>query len=193
MSPARIGVRLAVVSDADAIGDAHAEAWLAAYGAIFEPAFLVAAAESRRTGWRNVIPHLLVPPNVFLVGGLDGRVVAFGHAAPSDEPGTVEVCGFYAHPSAWGTGVATALMAQLLASARPAFDHAMLWTFRDAGRARRFYEKVGYTVTGDERAEELTDWSTGSTVTRPAVQYRVAVTRPRSGSSSMQTPQAPPG
>jgi GNAT superfamily N-acetyltransferase len=180
-------------SDADAIGDAHAESWLAAYGEIFEPEFLVAAAESRRTGWRNVLPHLLVPPNVLLVGELEGRVVAFGHAAPSEEPGTVEVCGFYAHPAAWGSGIATVLMTELLLDAGGSFDHAMLWTFRDAGRARRFYEKVGYTVTGRERAEELTNWSTGTSVTRPAVQYRANVTRLRSGSSSTQTPQVPQG
>ena len=171
MTRSRIGVRLAVASDADAIGGAHAESWLAAYGDIFDAAFLVAAAESRRTGWRNVIPHLLVPPNVLLVGEHEGRVVAFGHAAPSDESGTVEVCGFYAHPNAWGSGVATALMTELLVDASESFERAMLWTFRDAGRARRFYEKVGYRNTGRERAEEIIDWSSTISAARPAVQY----------------------
>src|SRR5215475_1516581 len=162
MDSAPIGVRTAVASDADAIGDAHAESWLAAYTEIVEPGFLVAAAESRRTGWRNMIGHLLVPPNTLLVGELEGRVVAFGHAAPSDEPGTLEVCGFYAHPALWGSGVATLLMGRLLLVAGSTFDRAMLWTFRDAARARRFYEKVGYAVTGRQRSNELTDWSTGT-------------------------------
>jgi hypothetical protein len=84
-------------------------------------------------------------------------------------------------------------MTELLVDAGDSFDHAMLWTFRDAGRARRFYEKVGYTLTGRERAEELTNWSTGTTVARPAVQYRTDVTRLRSGSSSTRTPPVPQG
>jgi GNAT superfamily N-acetyltransferase len=171
MAGAQIGVRPAVVSDADAIGDAHAESWLAAYAEIFDREFLVAAAESRRIGWRNVISRMLARPSILLVGELEARVVAFGHAAPTDEPGTVEVHGFYVHPTAWGSGVATALMAELLVDAGPAFDRAMLWTFRDAPRARRFYERVGYTLTGRERSEQLTDWSTGTAVARPAVQY----------------------
>jgi GNAT superfamily N-acetyltransferase len=179
MTRAQIGVRPAVASDADAIGDAHAESWLAAYAGIFDREFLVAAAESRRTGWRNSIDHLLAPPNVLLVGELEGRVVAFGHAAPSGEPSTVEVCGLYAHPAAWGSGVANALMQELLVVAGAGFDTSMLWTFRQAARARRFYEKVGYNLTGRERAEDLTDWSTGATVPRPAVQYDRSLDRAR--------------
>jgi len=168
---ASIEIRPAVASDAGAIGDVHAESWLAAYAEIFDPEFLIAAAQSRRNGWRDLLETLLFPPNVVMVGQLDGTVAAFGHAAPSDEPGTLEVCGFYAHPAAWGTGIATVLMTDLFQRAPAEFDSAMLWTLRDAARARRFYEKVGYTLTGGERSEELTDWSTGTTAPRAAVQF----------------------
>lgn len=163
--------RPAVASDGPAIGDVHAESWLAAYTEIFDHEFLVGAAESRRTGWPNLIDDLLVSPNVLLVGELEGVVAAFGHAAPSDEPGTIEVCGFYAHPAAWGSGLASVLMTQLLANAGSEFDSAMLWTFRDAAQAHRFYQKTGYTLTGRERSEELTDWSTAKSATRQAVQF----------------------
>jgi GNAT superfamily N-acetyltransferase len=168
---ASLEVRPAVAADAAAIGDTHAESWLAAYTEIFDREFLIGAAESRRSGWPNVIEHLLIPPNALFVGALEGQVIAFGHAAPSDEPATLEVCGFYVHPTAWGSGIATALMARLLADAASVFERAMLWTLRDAARARRFYEKFGYGVTGRERLEELTDWSTGAQASGPAVQY----------------------
>jgi GNAT superfamily N-acetyltransferase len=171
MARAPFGVRPAVASDGPAIGDVHAESWLAAYTEIFDHEFLVAAAESRRTGWPNLIEHLLVSPNALLVGELEGTVAAFGHAAPSDELGTIEVCGFYAHPAAWGSGLASVLMTQLLANAGSEFDSVMLWTFRDAPQAHRFYVKSGYTLTGRERSEELTDWSTGKSATRQAVQF----------------------
>jgi GNAT superfamily N-acetyltransferase len=171
MVRAQLEVRSAVVSDGPLIGDVHAESWLAAYTEIFDHEFLVAAAESRRTGWPNLIERLLLSPNVLLVGELDGTVAAFGHAAPSDEPRTIEVCGFYAHPAAWGSGLAAVLMTQLLADLGSEVDRAMLWTFRDAPRAHRFYEKTGYTRTGRERSEELTDWSIGTTAARRAVQF----------------------
>lgn len=171
MARAPFGVRPAVASDGPAIGDVHAESWLAAYTQIFDDEFLVGAAESRRVGWPTLIEHLLVPPNVLLVGELDGTVAAFGHAAPSDEPGTIEVCGFYAHPAAWSSGIATVLMTELLANVVSEFDRAMLWTFRDAAQAHRFYGKTGYTLTGRARSEELTDWSNRRTAARPAVQF----------------------
>jgi GNAT superfamily N-acetyltransferase len=171
MAGARIGVRAASASDAEAIGEAHAESWLAAYVELFDHEFLVAAAESRRTGWRDLIGRLLMPPHRLLVGELDGRVVAVAHSVPSDNPAAVEVCGFYAHPAAWGSGIAPALMRKSISDAGTAFDEAILWTFRDASRARHFYEKVGYVATGRERSEEVTDWSSGVSACRPAVQY----------------------
>jgi hypothetical protein len=51
------------------------------------------------------------------------------------------------------------------------------WTLRDAARARRFYEKVGYRATGNERAEPFTDWSTEVAVERPAVEYATRLPR----------------
>ena len=167
----RLEVRRAVRSDGHAIGEVHAESWLAAYAEIFDQRFLEAAAESRRNGWPTLIERLVVSPNVLLVGELDGDLAAFGHAAPADEPGMIEVCGFYAHPDAWGSGIASLLMTRLLATSAPEFNGAMLWTFRDAVQAQRFYTKAGYLPTGRERSEELTIWSTGQTAARPAVQF----------------------
>ena len=165
-------VRKAVDADGMAIGEAHAAAWLAAYDHIFAPEFLVAAATSRRIGWPLAMSHQLAPPNVLLVGELDGRVVAFAHAAQlADRERVAEICGFYCHPEAWGSGIATSLMAQTRAALVPDFDRVILWTARDAHRARHFYEKVGFRVTGRERQEVLTDWSTGAAAEAPAVEY----------------------
>jgi len=171
MERSRFDVRPAVEADGEAIGEAHAESWLAAYGEIFDPAFLTAAAEGRRAGWPRLIGGLLVPPNRFLVGTLDGRVVAFGHAAPTDERSIAEIVGFYCHPAAWGSGVAAALMTQLCHELDNEFERVVLWTLRDAARARRFYEKSGFDLTGRERSESLTAWSSATTVSRPAVEY----------------------
>jgi GNAT superfamily N-acetyltransferase len=165
-------VRSAVERDGEAIGEAHAAAWLAAYAHIFTPDFLAAAASSRRSGWPREMSSLLSKPNVLLVGEVDGRVVAFAHAAPSAASARVaEICGFYCHPEAWGSGIATSLMTQTRSALVHDFDRVVLWAARDAHRARRFYTKVGFVATGRERLEMLTDWSTGAAAEAPAVEY----------------------
>ena len=171
-----VRVRPATASDGPAIGQAHATAWVAAYDHIFDWDFLLAAATSRRVGWPQAIDRLLGEPNVLLAGEVDGRVVAFSHARPA-EGVMAEVTGFYCHPAAWGTGVAALLMDETRAALAEEHEEVVLWTLRDAARARHFYENVGFRTTGNERSEPLADWSTGVAVECPAVQY-VAPLRP---------------
>lgn len=48
-----------------------------------------------------------------------------------------------------GGGVASGLMRAALAEAQHrGFSHMLLWTLEGAARARRFYEREGWTVTG---------------------------------------------
>jgi hypothetical protein len=47
----------------------------------------------------------------------------------------------------------------------------VVWTLRDAGRARRFYEKADFRTTGRTKAEARSDWTSGVSVERPAVEY----------------------
>src|SRR4051794_23289264 len=88
-------VRAAVEGDGPAIGEAHAAAWLAAYGGIFEASFLQGAAESRRVGWPHAVRALVAAPNLLLVGTLEKRVVAFAHAVPTAAPDSAEILAFY--------------------------------------------------------------------------------------------------
>ncbi len=48
----------------------------------------------------------------------------------------------------WGTGVATELHDALLAAFPPTVDRARLRVYTENRRARRFYEKLGWTATG---------------------------------------------
>ncbi len=164
-------------SDGAAIGEAHAEAWLAGYGHIFESEFLIAAAESRRVEWPNVVRMLLEPPNLVMVGELDARVVAFAYAHPAKPPGVAEIAGFYCHPDAWGSGIAAELMTRTRSELAQSFGAVFLWTLRDTARSRRFYEKAGFRATGNERNETLTNWTTGAAVECPAVEYAAPLPR----------------
>jgi ribosomal protein S18 acetylase RimI-like enzyme len=168
-----VRVRSAVQTDAGAIGETHAAAWTAAYGHIFEASFLTRAADGRRVGWRQSLPGLLVAPNFVLVAECDGLVVGFAHSGPEPaNPAAGEIFGFYVHPSRWGLGIAAHLMTDACSVLAHDRTEVVLWTFRDAGRARRFYEKADFRTTGRTRAESLSDWTSGASVERPAVEYR---------------------
>lgn len=76
-------------------------------------------------------------------------------AQPEPAPaGTVNLWQLFVRPAWRGRGVAPVLMrAALHEAGRRGFVRARLWTPRGAMRARRFYEREGWTVTGAERDE----------------------------------------
>jgi GNAT superfamily N-acetyltransferase len=165
-----IEIRLARPDDADAIARAHVDAWRVGYRGLFPDEFLDSAEfeDTRFERWRSGAwgqedgSQLFVPV-------LDGHVVGFGHAGPervepacdasggeippAPEAERGEVYGFYVHPTAWGSGVASPLMAACTESLiRAGFPAAVLWVLRDNPRARRFYERAGWSwqgVTGE--------------------------------------------
>lgn len=161
----KIEVRRARREDADAICDAHVAAWRTGYARVFPAAVLHGSNfdVDRRTRWR-AWTHSATPDQRMIVGIADGRVVGFAHTGNGrDEsaggPDGTSICGelygFYLHPDVWGSGVATVMMdaaVEHLAQLRPL--RAVLWTLRDARRARAFYEKAGWTPSG--RTDTLT-------------------------------------
>ncbi len=192
-----ITTRLADGADAADIADLHVAAWRAAYRGIIDDEVLDSPRLhiARRDGWHRFLVDghrgLDDSEQEIHVGLLGGRVCGFGHVGVEADPVMDadtprfptggEVYGFYVHPDAWGTGVATAIMDECLAHLRRRFDHAVLWTFRDAGRARRFYERTGWSCgTGDDLVED--GWigpampgAPAITDPIPEVQYRITL------------------
>jgi GNAT superfamily N-acetyltransferase len=155
---AEVAVRLAVPADAPAIGEAHAEGWRVGYEGLLEPAVLAAQVALRRHGWS---PRRIAAPGMansqLFVGECAGVVRGFAHVGPaSDGTPRGEVYGFYSHPLAWGSGVAQVMMEHGLSELRAmGFETAIVWTMRDARRARRFYEKAGFQLTGVTKSENF--------------------------------------
>ena len=165
-----IEVRAATLDDVDAIASAHIDGWRVGYRGVVPDDYLDAEdfATSRRDRWRTWAPGA-DEDRVFVVA-LQGRVVGFGHVGPerldpvcdhsgSDEAieisgsGRAEVYAFYLHPTAWGSGGAGALMSRCEEFLRDeGYRSAVLWVLRDNPRARSFYEKAGWIVTGQESA-----------------------------------------
>jgi GNAT superfamily N-acetyltransferase len=90
------------------------------------------------------------------------------HAHPSQEPGLAHFWQLFVRPPWWGSGLATALHAEAIreAGAR-GFTEMRLFTPAGQVRARRFYEREGWTVAG-EPSDHL-DFG------MPLVEYRRAI------------------
>jgi GNAT superfamily N-acetyltransferase len=156
-------IREALPQDADAITDAQVAAWRTAYRHAFAAAYLDADSfdADRRSRWRDRLcdgpPRDGDPHNRIVVPVVDGQVVGFAHIGReyTGSSGFVsprgEVCGFYIHPDAWGTGAATTLIEHCQDELGTRFSRAVLWVLEDNPRARRFYERSGWSCgAGDD-------------------------------------------
>jgi len=137
---------------------AHVDAWRGAYRGVIADSYLDSdeLEQQRDTMWRSW-RWADTPGQQVFVPVIDDRVVGFGFIGPErgNDTGSStrrgEVYAFYLHPTAWGSGAAPATMARCTEYLRDnGFNSAVLWVLRDNPRARRFYEKVGWSFTGEE-------------------------------------------
>ena len=170
-----ITIRSATRADADGITGVQVASWRAGYAHVFPESVLYADDfdSSRRTFWTNwrFAPGHRVAVAVDTAD--DERVVAFASYGPERErargfTGRGEVWAFYLHPDVWGTGLAGDLMRYTETRLQAeGFDCAVLWVLADNPRARRFYERFGWAVSGIEA-----DFVAGDDVTATEVEYR---------------------
>ena len=158
---ASIHVRTATIADADAMGRVHVRSWQAAYRGIFPDALLDGLDPAERAAsWRSAFEARAEP-----VGGrrlvvqLDGEVAGFAlvrSAVNDDEPGLGEVVLLYLEQHAWGTGAGPALFAECVSTlVDRGYANAVLWVAAGNARARRFYEREGWSADGASRVDVL--------------------------------------
>jgi GNAT superfamily N-acetyltransferase len=73
------------------------------------------------------------------------------HWSAVDDPSLAHLRNLFVRRDFWGTGVATALLTAAVAEARErGYAQMRLFTPARQARARRFYEREGWAVAGDE-------------------------------------------
>lgn len=98
----------------------------------------------------------------------DGRLVGFSYLGPDDEgdPATGLLNAIHLEPDERGRGTGRALMVDALDAMRArGWSRAALWVLRENATARRFYERGGWTATGEQRDDVI-----GTTVV-PQLRY----------------------
>jgi ribosomal protein S18 acetylase RimI-like enzyme len=89
----------------------------------------------------------------------DGVVVGFVSVGPADDKTLAadvgELYAIYVHPSVWDVGAGRALMSRAVQALRElGYARAVLWVLGSNERARRFYERAGWTADGATKVEE---------------------------------------
>lgn len=159
--------------DASALGRLHAGAWQAAYKDLLPAGLLANVTVERRTAlWQRILGAARGDRQHIVVADVDGVPVGFAHTGPcrdSDETavdGGGELFAINVAPEHWGSGAGAALIeAAHEALATEGFPLAVLWVVTGNARARRFYERTGWSADGVTR-----DYTDGD-FTIPEVRY----------------------
>jgi len=156
-----IGVRPAVPADAPAMAALHVRAWRAAYAGVMPDAFLAALkVDEREAMWRRSLtaPELAPAERIIVVAEEGGAVLGFaaaGHARGDDELGLGELYALNVDPPAWGRGAGRALLAAATAWLDARFGISILWVTEENSRARRLYERAGWSLDGGARTDDF--------------------------------------
>ena len=163
-------VRDATPDDAEAMGLIHVRAWQAAYRGAMPEAYLDGLDPAERAEiWRGSIARR--PDNLPLVAVVDGVVVGQGADGPAIiVDGAGELYSLNVDPDHWGSGAGPALLAAVEGRLASDFAVAVLWVHPANARARRFYEREGWSFDGAERTADVLG------VSVPEVRYRKALT-----------------
>lgn len=153
-------VRLARTTDASEIARVHVDSWRGAYRGLLPDRILDGlSVAGREAQWRaRVAPESRGPRTLVAESG--GRVEGFVTVAvpcrDRDEAKDVgEIPALYVAPSAWRTGVGSALLAAGLGGMRRSgCSEAILWMLEGNHRAARFYEREGWTDDGGRRPSQ---------------------------------------
>ena len=143
-------VRVAREDDAAGLVRAHEEAWDATLAPLAGAALAELAPFDARV--ERARASLADPPEdaQAWVAERGGEIAGMATARGD------ELRDLYVVPTAWGTGVAQALMHAALAwiAGRGAQD-VFLWVAEENVRARRFYEREGWVADGESRTSPL--------------------------------------
>ena len=145
-------IRPARPEEATAVALVHIETWRVAYAHVFPSEELERMSDERVE--RRAEMHRRSLP---IVAEVDGEIVGFVSVGPAnDDDADGELYAIYVLPTHWATGVGRALI-QAGEDRLRELGHreAVLWVLEDNPRARRFYERAGWTRDGTKRPIEV--------------------------------------
>lgn len=133
-------IRVGGLDDLDLVFSIQREASIAGFANVFPPERYPYADEMVR---RELRRQLEDPANAALIEGEERGFALVGDGW---------LYRLFVREAAWGTGVADELHDAALSTLRSrGADSASLWCLAENARARRFYEKRGWRISGNDR------------------------------------------
>lgn len=146
-----IEVIYAAVQDADSLARIMDSAWRSAFSSILSPEVIdrYTQPESCRKMFIQIISSGI--GTLYMVKE-DGHPMGLLYLVPENSK-TFRIEGLLTVPEAWGRGIGTALMERAVSDAvSSGAKELRVWPFEANLRARRFYEKWGFSPTGSTRS-----------------------------------------
>ena len=154
-----MNIRRATAEDAPALAKVHVDSWQVAYRGIVPYSHLERFTYQRREdAFRQAIAANL--EETYLIEDNDQAIGILTIGASRDDDLDVnltgEIWGIYITPSSWRQGIGTILVqeAERMLKSR-GYQDVVLWVLEDNMDARRFYEKMGFSLDGMYKMVEL--------------------------------------
>jgi len=152
-------IRRAIIEDANRIAEIHVFGWRCAYRGIISDEYLFGKASvwKRIAAFENIIKLDSDEIYVFDDDCVIKAFMTIGNSRNEDRKNDFELYGIYVEPLLTGNGIGTQMVefCEKIAIERK-FGENILWVFKDNKKARRFYEKLGYSLDGREEYLEGT-------------------------------------
>lgn len=139
-------VRVPEFSDIATVSDIMVRSFRSAFSDFVSPETMAACTNEENC--RRMLEDLYSGGTMHFLMSDEGGMLVW-----QDTEAGPEIVALHTLPCTRGTGLGQALMAQALADIgpRPVF----LWAFEENSRARRFYEKLGFSHNGQARVSEF--------------------------------------
>lgn len=138
------------VGDEAALAYIQTESWKAAFRDILSPEALARNTDPVRAEamyWR-LMEQQIGNGYLLRVEGRPHCIAWWDSSREPDMPDHAELICIHSLPDRWRQGFGLRMMKVVLADmAAAGYQWAMLWVFEDNHRARRFYEKCGFSAT----------------------------------------------
>ena len=156
-------VRLAVPDDAEGIARVHVSSWQAAYRGILPAEYLAGLRwEKRYEFWERELAEPSVAGRGTWVLAEGAAVLGFVSTGPARDDDrhradAWELYAIYLTEDRWGLGLGRALAEVALDAVPDEVADLSLWVLSGNALARRFYERLGFSLDGHEQTATIGD------------------------------------
>ncbi len=145
-----IEIRKACPGDEKILAYIQTESWKAAFADILSAEELTRCTDTAKAEemYRRVIETGRVSMIIEYADGRPHGIAAWGANRCDMGENVAELICIHSLPDKWRMGYGSVMMSHVLEQMKQAgYSDVILWVFEDNARARRFYEKHGFTLT----------------------------------------------